>query len=918
MISRRSYVAVCVALAAGCMLDGGLRGAEITAGHGLALRLDDRTGAVTGIAAGQRALPLLEGQVGGLAVREWQLVRVPAAAEPLASVDFETAQGWRSSAGVSLEPGAAVAVEPRRDGGAGGSEGYARLGVNQKYGHGVRLERDLPVSAGRDYVISWQGRVPALEATYIVYVQAFDAAGRDVTTASPAPKGWQYSPSSKTHYQYLIAASRPAAWERFSRPYRVTENVSTLRVAVCLWRGAYVDLDDLRVEEAGSGAVPGELAVLAGPVACRPDGQSALQHAVISERQLEVSLTYASGPTGIRVTVELRDLSNPPRERALEVSYRLPLQTAGWVWHDDIRRQRRIEAGTTFSNDFSYEGHLVSRYPFSCITDATSGLMLGMPQDCPAMEWRSCRADSGFVHTLKVGLSPLTEQIGAGRASWSFVISAIEPGWGFRAAAATYYEMFPGFFANRAQREGTWLWPVPPHQIPSPEDFGLTFWETHSEDKDSGAVARQKGIYVMHYIEPSGLRQWFPEVKGSTPMFSPDECLARLQKLAAAVGSSRKWSGGPEAEMAQAVLNSLPELADGGTPSQAENEYDAWARWWYTNPSPYLPTPNRGGACWTYEISPHLAAADGVYVDSVGLCLATGFMNCRTPHLSAARTLLSFDRDTLRPCLPAVSSYHDFLAWLATELRARDKLLMLNLGADPPAYRFFGHTGDVLGSETGSNGNVARRRLCEVESDEVSCLRRTYAFRKPTTNLLQEGNFHSPAPAVTRGEVEQYIKHQMFYGFYPAISTLGGEEKPGYANWKRYFSSPEQYERDRDLFKQYIPVIRRLNAAGWEPLTYATTSMDTVFIERYGAWDRTGLYLSLRNSGDQEASFTVAVQAFALGLELTPPERVVVREVVSGAVIAAKRGGAAGGLEFALSLPPRDTAVIALERAPER
>ena len=51
----------------------------------------------------------------------------------------------------------------------------------------------------------------------------------------------------------------------------------------------------------------------------------------------------------------------------------------------------------------------------------------------------------------------------------------------------------------------------------------------------------------------------------------------------------------------------------------------------------------------------------------------------------------------------------------------------------------------------------------------------------------------------------------------------------------RYWETPVLYERDRPLFKRYIPLIRRLNTAGWQPITYATSSDASVYVERYGS-----------------------------------------------------------------------------------
>jgi hypothetical protein len=213
----------------------------------------------------------------------------------------------------------------------------------------------------------------------------------------------------------------------------------------------------------------------------------------------------------------------------------------------------------------------------------------------------------------------------------------------------------------------------------------------------------------------------------------------------------------------------------------------------------------------------------------------------------------------------------------------------------------------VLGSEVSSAWGGKKRDLSDVESDETSLLRRMLAYHKPTSNLLQEGNYHKPAPERSQADIEQYIKHQMFYGFFPGIATIGGEEKAGYKGWKRYFGTPAQYERDRPLFKKYIPIIRELCAAGWEPVTGARTSEADVLIERFGSWEENNLHFSLRNAGEKAASFSVLVEA-------PPGTEAAARELVSGAEIAGKANEKTGALEYIMTLPPKETAVLRIER----
>jgi hypothetical protein len=890
-----------------------VRAAGLTTQDGLALRLDDTTGTVEAVAVNGRDLPLLQGVHGGLSYREWRY-RERATAATVASTGFETTDGWQPVVSANWQPGEEVAAEVRTDGGAQGSRSYVRLGAARKYGHGAGFAKALPVVAGGTYSICWQARVPSAAETYILYLRLYDVDGRDITTESPAPKGWSYSPFTQTHFDYLIGVPDAGTWVPVRRAYRVPDGAAALRLALCLWRGEYVDADCLELKEA-PGAMPCEPVAVVSPLSHRDGDQVCSQQVTVPGEQLEFQVAYRPAADHIQIEVCLRDTSQPGRDRAVEVRYALPIRLDGWSWHDDARRQRRIEGPATYANDFSYEGHAVSRYPFSCVSSGAAGLALAVRPDVPLMEHRTCRAGTGLGLAADLGLSPLGGASGLGQTTFTFVLYAMDPGWGFRAAAARYYDLFPDAFRERTPRQGCWLWPVAPDEVPQPDDFGLTFWESSSATPATRDFARRQGISVLHYIEPCGLRQWFPELKAGPTMYTFAECLARLKALAADTNSTAKWAGGPQWHVARAVLNSLPALADGAAPFLASKQYGDWAQWWFTNPSPHLPEPNRGTTCHAYEIAPVLPDVDGVYVDSVGL-ETVHYENYRPEHLASARTPLTFSFETGRACQPGALALHDFLQAMATDLHAQGKLVMTNIGAEPPAYRFYAHLADVLGCEVGSGGDVKRRDLAQVETDAVSCLRRTYAYRRPTTNLLQEGNYTTPVPALGRTEVEQYIKHQLFYGFYPGISTIGGEEKPGYSGWKRYFRSPEQIERDRDLFRKLIPVIRRLNAAGWEPVTGASPSVPEVAIERFGRWATGDLQFTLRNLTPEPRAVTVRVDLSVVGADAAAAGQAVVVDVLAGQRLATSETGAADTFAFDTALGARDTLVVSVGPTP--
>lgn len=81
-----------------------------------------------------------------------------------------------------------------------------------------------------------------------------------------------------------------------------------------------------------------------------------------------------------------------------------------------------------------------------------------------------------------------------------------------------------------------------------------------------------------------------------------------------------------------------------------------------------------------------------------------------------------------------------------------------------------------------------------------------------------------------------------------------------------YWTRPEIYNRDRHLFKKYLPTAQRLAAAGWEPLTGATTDNPRVYLERWGRGDN--VYFTLFNDSSEPQAYTLNVDQKRLGTKL--------------------------------------------------
>jgi len=133
--------------------------------------------------------------------------------------------------------------------------------------------------------------------------------------------------------------------------------------------------------------------------------------------------------------------------------------------------------------------------------------------------------------------------------------------------------------------------------------------------------------------------------------------------------------------------------------------------------------------------------------------------------------------------------------------------------------------------------------------------------------------------------VERYMKRSLAYGMFPGFFSHN-------ASQGHYFTRPELYNRDRSLFKRYVPLCKRVAEAGWEPVTLAYSSDDRVYVERFG-----NRYLTVFNDSGMRRTATIRVEL---------PTGATSRELVSGQFTTWENG------QTALTLEPEDVAVIDL------
>ena len=604
--------------------------------------------------------------------------------------------------------------------------------------------------------------------------------------------------------------------------------------------------------------------------------------------------------------------AEPPRDRAIVVRVSLPVQAIGWTWWDDTVQKRAIEAGKHYDRCFDWAGgRRVSVYPCCAVTGPEGGLALAVPLHEPRVYRFAYSADRERLEAeFDLGLSPDTAKFPA-RADFRLLAYRHDAKWGFRDALRLYYELFPQYAERRAKEGGIWLLGFEPERMACPWDFGFRF--------DEGAQGRAgydcaHGILPFVYTEPWGKYEHFgarptpdekPRYGEKAPMLSPEELKARVTGDLAAPEGQRDGHFGPRRYVAQAIANSAIEKQDGGW---------VWRHWtdewspgdWISNvtlnPDPSLPEPNRASLTWKYELEPAYEAARrnggelaGVYLDSVAGFMGFYNENFRRDHWRQADDPLVASPEARAPAQLHAFACHEFAQQVAERVRAEDGYVIANTFR--PYMQFFCYLLDMIGT--------GETRSCGLAADEHYRYMRAYGYRKPLSWM----DYGFVDPEKGWEEKERGLQRCLFYAVQPGT---GG------------FPASAAYEPSRPLFRLYEPMITWLDEAGWQPVTWAWTSEDTVLLERYGPAAESGdvTFLALRNPGQHPVEVRVEIDPRALGTSFEQAasaaagDGLVAWRLVGDEQVAITVARQVGRLRTGLSLAGDSTEVLALGSRP--
>ncbi|MHC4094615.1 MAG: hypothetical protein ACYSU3_01025 [Planctomycetota bacterium] len=512
------------------------------------------------------------------------------------------------------------------------------------------------------------------------------------------------------------------------------------------------------------------------------------------------------------------------KDRAITLIYTIPISNKNLQWLHDPRQNMSVEPEREYLNTSSFSAGVngrLSRYPFAAVAGKEQGFGLGIDLACPAFFRVGYNSGTQELFlAYDIGLAPEKP-----KAHMRFCKFNFDPKWQFRAALDQFYKIFPDYFRCRTPRQGLWMPFAKISEVRDWQDFGFKFKEGTNETRWDD----EHKIITFRYTEPM---TWWMSMPKEMPR-TLRAALAEAQRLDSKKGDTR----------AKALFSSGFHNEAGQFPARLLN------------------TPWSNGAVWSINSMPNVqgeitdfknkwnptlrkqlygpqrrADLDGEYIDS-SEGYVTDELNFRREHFAIAGTPLTFSLDSRKVAIFRGLVAFDYVRAIARDVHAMDKLMMAN--STPIRLCWLASLLDVMGSETNWNPGGTWRPM----SDSDLLYRRAICKGKPYCFLM-----NTRFEQFSHELVEQYMKRTLAYGMFPGFFSHN-------ASQGHYFSRPELYERDRGLFKKYVPLCKLVAEAGWEPITLAHSTDRRIYVERFG-----NRYLTIFNDSDERRTVTITLE----------------------------------------------------------
>ncbi len=793
-----------------------------------------------------------------------QSVTVTPVRQPAGEENLLPNGGLESDAGWSLM-GSANLFAPTTDGPA---EGVRAVGLRTAPNpHAVTALRSQPIDLAdrRPLIFSGQFRV-----------QGGLAAENDSLSQAGVLVQWLGAGGSQLSEQYALTLNGAFEhWHRLMRRLTPPAGAQQMRLVVGAMAGPsgapplQVFVDDLRLRR--------EQDFLTAPSAAASGETSSGDIRVSSHAETQGSATKLS------LTVS----TTADHGGAALVRVSLPLSGGEWHYHPDLIRSLPLGAAGSHAWSVSADrsGDLpLSIAPMAAVSSANETIGFVVPPTSVAIHEFHCTTDSTprFNVDFPVGVIPGRDEhlelwIHRGAATW-----------GARGVYAQHLEMHPEHFVARgaARREMNAGTALPEREVNTPDDFGFGFVQSEDLDNPDRAARALESAAAHHVLIAQYILPWADEPTVSAPNApSPTlaECLAAEAAGAGEEGTRR----------ALRIAGSKSRVLDpAGDPIVTELLQPAWRNhsWVIRLPMDLSTEIDGGRGAVTLDAVKRAAEiAQSASAGAPGIVMDNFMMDSDQvliddAHLRACRGPLTFSPNTLQPAAPLAENH---VRWLkALSEAAGERIIAANVLRAGVAQFGLPYL-DAFDFECRAAREIGRSENWRLED---LAWRRALAVQRPVAAMVSAAapRGENWTPQSVAAFAQEIWARCLVFAITPTILDA----------WRE----PAAMEAVRPIYQQYTPLVRRLEAAGWEPVTGATIEGSGFIAERYGRAEQGEVLLAIYNAADQSASAQITIDWQALGL--TAPAEV--QELVGGQSMAVT----GGNITFAVDA--RRTALLLL------
>jgi hypothetical protein len=584
-----------------------------------------------------------------------------------------------------------------------------------------------------------------------------------------------------------------------------------------------------------------------------------------SDENINVKLTFRKYDSHIELSGEVENTINEDLCLTLKVIFP-PGKLKNVIWSYDLDSietvgtnsklySNYLDARTTippagaFNTDENHDGGygdkvgtgLMSFFPIASISTDSIGFGWGIDMGVPLVFRLAYEPESGMISEFDFAFSEETKKFPR-RTFFKMHLFEYDPKWNMRSALEKYYQIQPEYFKKRVTQEGIWLPFAPLFKIKNWEDFGFAFHELHWQTKDNGLTpplstieaGKLAEILTFQYTEP-----WEEEI--------PIERLdLTYEQVAGNETISEKHA---EYIQTSAALDKEDKLIA----RRLETPWfeTGWAASINTNMDPDIKGFNRYDYVAREEMYPAIEMnVDGIYFD----CIEWHWhydMNYNRRHFEYTDYPLTFSSslDKPRPVIWSYSSQYEFMNRVADEMHKKGKYVMGNTFYWIP---FAAGILDLFGSELSwyikEDTKMARFQFL-----------RAIAYQKPAVFLLNEGLDDKLFIEPPYEGYKIYFEKMLFYGFFPSFFSVNAVDNI-------FWSDSTMYNKARPFFKKYIPLIKEISLAGWQPVSLARASNKEIKLERFGNEEGNSIYFTLLNPGAKESKTEVILDVHNLNI----------------------------------------------------